>query len=154
MKPMIAGACALGGLATVAYLLRRKLRGNCYAINIPSVQAELVAVHKRYEQALAENDVDVLDELFFDAPITVRYGPDASQHGYAAIAAMRSSKKAPPGPRSEYVSKTITTIGHDFGTASIECRRANEPRLLRQMQTWLRTPYGWRVVAAHVSFQT
>ena len=148
-----AASAAAGALfAAAIYLIHRKVRGEIYEINIPEVQAELVAVHKRYEKALAENDVTVLDELFFDAPSTVRYGPDASQHGYAAIASMRASKKHPPGPRSEYVSKNVTTYGRDFGTASIECRRANEPRLLRQMQTWLRTPRGWRVVAAHVSF--
>ena len=145
----IGSAAVLAG--AVLLLVRRRLL-RTYAVNLPDVHAELTAVHTRYEAALAENDVAALDELFFDHPATLRYGPDKSQHGYAAIAAMRASKKQPQGPRSEVVSKTITTFGSDFGTASIECRDANDPRLKRQQQTWLRTPAGWRVVAAHVSF--
>ena len=45
----------------------------------------------------------------------------------------------------------ITTYGNDFATANIEFQRAGSARAGRQSQTWLRTPDGWRVVAAHVS---
>ena len=45
----------------------------------------------------------------------------------------------------------ITTYGNDFATANIEFQRAGSTRPGRQSQTWLRTPDGWRVVAAHVS---
>ena len=45
----------------------------------------------------------------------------------------------------------ITTYGRDFATASTEYRRKRSGRRGRQSQTWLRTPEGWRVVAAHVS---
>ena len=45
----------------------------------------------------------------------------------------------------------ITTYGHDFATANIEFRRAGSDKTGRQSQTWMRTPAGWRVVAAHVS---
>ena len=38
-----------------------------------------------------------------------------------------------------------------FATANIEFRRAGSAKTGRQSQTWLRTPEGWRVVAAHVS---
>ena len=110
----IGSAAVLAGAALL--LVRRRLL-RTYAVNLPDVRAELTAVHTRYEAALAENDVAALDELFFDHPATLRYGPDKSQHGYAAIAAMRASKKQPQGPRSEVVSKTITTFGSDFGTA-------------------------------------
>ena len=103
-------AAVLAG--AVLLLVRRRLL-RTYAVNLPDVRAELTAVHTRYEAALAENDVAALDELFFDHPATLRYGPDKSQHGYAAIAAMRASKKQPQGPRSEVVSKTITTFGSD-----------------------------------------
>jgi hypothetical protein len=42
-------------------------------IDIPEVRAELEAAFSRYEQALVANDVAVLDELFLDAPTTIRY---------------------------------------------------------------------------------
>ena len=86
----IGSAAVLAGAALL--LVRRRLL-RTYAVNLPDVHAELSAVHTRYEAALAENDVAALDELFFDHPATLRYGPDKSQHGYAAIAAMSASKK-------------------------------------------------------------
>jgi hypothetical protein len=50
----------------------------------------------------------------------------------------------------------ITTYGHDMATASTLFRRASMApgQVGRQMQTWMRTPDGWRVVAAHVSIIT
>jgi hypothetical protein len=45
----------------------------------------------------------------------------------------------------------ITTFGRDFATASTLYRRRETGRTGRQMQSWVRTADGWRVVAAHVS---
>jgi hypothetical protein len=46
----------------------------------------------------------------------------------------------------------ITTYGRDFAVASTLFYRATAPgKVGRQMQTWVRQPAGWRVVAAHVS---
>ena len=46
----------------------------------------------------------------------------------------------------------ITTFGPDFAVASTLFHRASMPgKVGRQMQTWVRFPEGWRVVAAHVS---
>ena len=41
-------------------------------INIPEVVAEVTAAFERYEAALVANDVSVLDELFWDSPLTLR----------------------------------------------------------------------------------
>ena len=41
-------------------------------INLPEVLAEVTAVFARYEDALVNNRVEVLDELFWAAPQTVR----------------------------------------------------------------------------------
>jgi hypothetical protein len=46
----------------------------------------------------------------------------------------------------------ITSFGRDFATASCEFLKVDSKRRGRQMQTWMRTPEGWRVVAAHVSW--
>lgn len=120
------------------------------AINRPDVLAEVTAVFQRYERALVANDVAVLDELFWDSPHTLRYGVGENLYGYPAIAAFRASRPA-QGLAREVLRTVITTYGADFATANIEFRRAGSDRTGRQSQTWLRTPEGWRVVAAHVS---
>jgi hypothetical protein len=46
----------------------------------------------------------------------------------------------------------ISTYGRDCAIASTLFHRAGSPgKVGRQMQTWVRFPQGWRVVAAHVS---
>jgi hypothetical protein len=46
----------------------------------------------------------------------------------------------------------ITTYGRDLAIAATLYRRDNAPgKIGRQMQTWVRFPQGWRIVAAHVS---
>jgi hypothetical protein len=120
------------------------------AINLPDVQAEVSAVFDRYERALVGNDVAVLDELFWASPHTLRYGVAENLYGYDAIAAFRAARPA-QGLAREILRKVITTYGRDSATANIEFRREGGTRTGRQSQTWLRTPDGWRVVAAHVS---
>jgi hypothetical protein len=46
----------------------------------------------------------------------------------------------------------ITTYGRDMAVASTLFYRDTAPgKAGRQMQTWVRFPQGWRIVAAHVS---
>ncbi len=40
-------------------------------INIPEVLAEVTAAHDRYEQVLVTNDVDALNELFWNNELTL-----------------------------------------------------------------------------------
>ncbi len=119
-------------------------------INLPATVAEVMAVCERYERALVANDVAVLDELFCDAPFTLRYGVSENLYGYAAIRCFRAQRSPLQLERS--VRRTvITTFGRDFATANIEFQRAGSARVGRQSQTWVRMQQGWRVVAAHVS---
>jgi hypothetical protein len=119
-------------------------------INLPDVLAEVTHAFERYEKALVSNDVDVLDELFFNSPHTIRYGAGENLYGYAQIQAFRAARPAQGLARA--LSHThITTYGKDFATANTEFRRDSTPRVGRQSQTWVRTPEGWRVVSAHVS---
>lgn len=120
------------------------------AINIPAVVAEVMAAFERYEAALVGNDVAVLDELFWDNPLTLRYGATENLYGYNAIRAFRAGRPA-QGLARELTQTVITTYGYDFATANCEFRRAGSDKTGRQSQTWIRTPAGWRVVAAHVS---
>ena len=117
-------------------------------INAPEVLQEVQAAFLRYEKALVENDVQVLDELFWDSAYTLRYGVSENLYGYKEISEFRASRPAPALNR-ELVNTMITTYGQDFATANTEFRRDQVHG--RQSQTWLRTPQGWRIVAAHVS---
>jgi hypothetical protein len=120
------------------------------AINLPDVLAEVTAAFARYEDALVTNKVDILDELFWDSPHTLRYGATENLYGYAAIQAFRAGRPA-QGLERSVLKTVITTYGRDFATANIEFQRNGSTSTGRQSQTWLRTPEGWRVVAAHVS---
>jgi len=119
-------------------------------INIPDVVQEVETVFHRYERALVSNDIPVLDELFWNSPQVVRYGVAEQLYGYDAITQFRAARD-PTDLQRELLKVVITTFGHDFATASCEYKRTKTGRCGRQMQTWMRTPKGWRVVAAHVS---
>lgn len=119
-------------------------------VNLPEVVAEVTAAFERYEVALVTNDVAVLDELFWNSPHTLRYGATENLYGYDAIREFRASR--PSTGLARTLGKTvITTFGTDFATASTEFFRTGSDRVGRQSQTWVRTPEGWKVVAAHVS---
>ncbi|MFC3227608.1 oxalurate catabolism protein HpxZ [Marinibaculum pumilum] len=120
-------------------------------INDPVVRAEVERAFARYEKALVGNDVAVLDELFHVSPTTIRYGLAENLYGYDEIAAFRAARPS-KGLERSLEQTVITTFGTDFATASTLYRRPSAPgRIGRQMQTWVRMPDGWRIVAAHVS---
>jgi hypothetical protein len=119
-------------------------------INLPHIVAEMNAVFARYEDALVNNHIDVLDELFWHSPQTVRYGANENLVGIDAIRAFRAARPA-AGLARRLQNTVITTYGFDYATAMTEYRREGDTRVGRQSQTWVRFPAGWRVVAAHVS---
>ncbi len=119
-------------------------------INLPEVLAEVTAAFASYEDALVHNKVDVLDELFWNSPHTLRYGATENLYGYEAIQAFRASRPS-HGLARELLRTVITTYGRDLATAHCEFRREGSARTGRQSQTWVRTSQGWRVVSAHVS---
>ncbi len=120
-------------------------------IDLPEVVAEMKAAFNRYERALVENDVAVLDETFREDRRTIRYGITEILYGHDEIAAFRAARS--PVGLARSISKTvITTYGRDFAVASTLFRRTTMPgKVGRQMQTWVRFAEGWKVVAAHVS---
>jgi hypothetical protein len=120
-------------------------------IDLPDVLAEVTAQFARYEAALVSNDVAVLGELFRVDPRTLRYGIAENLYGYDAIAAFRAAR-SPAGLMRRTAQTVITSYGHDTAVAStLFYRDAWQGRVGRQMQTWVRFPEGWRIVAAHVS---
>lgn len=122
-------------------------------INLPDVVAEVTAALDRYETALVNNQVEVLDVLFWNSPHTLRYGAGENLYGYDAIRAFRAAR-SPQGLARRVLRTVVTTYGQDFATANLEFQRDGNDRIGRQSQTWMRTPEGWRVVAAHVSLMS
>jgi hypothetical protein len=120
-------------------------------IDLPDVLAEVTAQFARYEAALVANDVAVLDELFRNDSRTLRYGIAENLYGYKEIMAFRAAR-SPVGLMRATDKTVITTYGRDTAVAStLFYRDAWASRVGRQMQTWVRFPEGWRIVAAHVS---
>jgi len=101
---------------------------------------------KQFEgyQTVDDNDVAVMNELFWNSPHTVRYGRAENLYGHAEIAAYRTVRKTK-------LDTVITTFGRDFAFAFTEARTKGSDRRGRQSHTWVRTDQGWRIVAAHVS---
>ena len=62
--------------------------GNCngecimedFTPNIPEVVEEVHTLFERYEKALIDKDVDILDNTFWNSPYTIRYA--MAEHGY------------------------------------------------------------------------
>ena len=118
-------------------------------INDPETVAEVSEIFAIYEQALLANDNTLLETMFLDSPVTVRYGLNDIQHGYGEITAFRATQ----APFTRKLDRTvITSYGRDCATASTLFVRDDTPgKTGRQMQTWVRTETGWKVAAAHVS---
>jgi hypothetical protein len=120
-------------------------------VDLPDVLAEVTAEFARYEAALVSNDVAMLGELFRKDARTLRYGVGENLYGYDAIAAFRAAR-SPVGLGRRTDKTVITTYGRDAAVAStLFYRDSLVGRVGRQMQTWVRFPEGWRIVAAHVS---
>ena len=119
-------------------------------INLSDVHAEVCAAFARYEDALVHNRLEVLDELFWDSALTIRYGAAENLHGIEEIRAFRRSR--PSAGLARTLRRTvITTYGRDHASAMTEFVREGSDRIGRQSQAWVRMPGGWRIVAAHVS---
>jgi hypothetical protein len=120
-------------------------------VDLPEVVAEVREAFERYEQALVANDVTVLDAMFRHDDRTIRYGVGENLYGHKEVAAFRAGR-SPIGLGRTRARTVITTYGRDCAVASTLFHRPTlAGRVGRQMQTWVRFPEGWRVVAAHVS---
>jgi Protein of unknown function (DUF3225) len=118
-------------------------------INHPQTLAEVTQAFDRYQQAIIDNDVAVLNELFWNNAFTIRYGIGENLYGHTEIAAYRGTRD--PKSVARVVGKAVvTSYGHDAATTNIEFTRKG--RKGRQSQAWIRMPEGWRIVAAHVSY--
>ncbi|MDO9502426.1 oxalurate catabolism protein HpxZ [Falsiroseomonas sp.] len=121
-------------------------------VNIPEVVAEIRVLFDRYEQALIDKDVDVLDATFWQSPHTIRYAIHENGYGFDEIHAHRVRRPPGPGIKLGQRRLVITTLGWDFATVNLEFDMRGRDMPGRQSQTWVRFPdIGWKVVSAHVS---
>ncbi|HEY0567534.1 MAG TPA: oxalurate catabolism protein HpxZ [Xanthobacteraceae bacterium] len=118
-------------------------------INDPMVVREVEQQFAGYNEALVANDIAKLNAYFFDSPTTVRFGNAENLYGFSEIQAYRSS--VPSGVAIKRERTVITTYGNDFATVATLSRPQRPGNIGRTMQTWVRFPQGWRIVAAHVS---
>ena len=120
-------------------------------IDEADVKAEVEAAFAAYEQALVTNDVAALDGFFLASESAIRYGAGENLYGYAEIQKFRAGRPS-AGLLRNLERTEIVTYGRDLAVAATLFRRDSAPgRIGRQMQTWVRFPEGWRIVAAHVS---
>ena len=121
-------------------------------VNIPEVVEEVRTLFERYEQALIDKDVEVLDATFWNSPLTIRSAIHENGYGFDEIHAHRVRR--PPGPGIKLARRrlVITTLGRDIATVHLEFDMRGREMPARQSQTWVRLPdAGWKVVLAHVS---
>ena len=120
--------------------------------NLPEVVAEVRGLFERYERALVDKDVAVLDQTFWDSPYTVRLAMTEHGYGFAQIHAHRVRRPPGPGTKESRRRLEILTLGHDLAVVNLEFKVRGKPEIGRQSQTWVRFPdVGWKVVSAHVS---
>lgn len=120
--------------------------------NIPDVVEEVRALFERYETALEEKDVAVLDDTFWRSPHTVRYAMHENGYGFDEIHAHRVRRPPGPGLKERRLRLEILTLGRDFAVVNLEFKIRGKDLTGRQSQTWVRfEDVGWKVVAAHVS---
>jgi Protein of unknown function (DUF3225) len=117
--------------------------------NIPEVVAEVGALFERYEQALIDKNVEVLDATFWNSPHTIRL---ANGYGFDRIHAFRVVRPPGPGTKEKRLRLDIVTLGRDIATVTLVYKVRGREMTGRQSQTWIRFPdVGWKVVHAHVS---
>ena len=120
--------------------------------NQPEVVEEVRALFERYEQALIDKDVAVLDATFWRSPHTIRYAMHENGYGFDEIHAYRVARPTGPGIKERRLRLEILTVGRDLATVNLEFKIRGHDLIGRQSQTWVRFPdVGWKVVAAHVS---
>ena len=120
--------------------------------NIPEVVAELRELFERYEQALIDKDVAVLDGTFWNSPHTIRYAMHENGYGFDEIHAHRVARAPGPGIKEKRIRLEILALGRDIATINLEFKVRGRDLIGRQTQTWVRFPaLGWKVIGAHVS---
>ena len=108
--------------------------------NIPEVVDEVRGLFERYEQALIDKNVDVLDATFWQSPHTIRYAMHENGYGFAEIHAHRVARPPGPGIKERRIRLEILTLGRDIATVNLEFKIRDKDLVGRQSQTWVTFP--------------
>ena len=81
--------------------------------NIPEVVEEVRALFERYEQALIDKNVEVLDATFWNSPHTIRLANIEHGYGFDRIHAFRTARPPGPGTKEKRLRLDIVTVGDD-----------------------------------------
>ena len=120
-------------------------------VNIPEIVDEVTEAFNSYEKALTENDVEMINHLFWNDRKTLRYGPNGTLISHEVLANFRRNRST-NGVQRVLKNISIVTFGRDYAVANTEANYKNVSGTGRQSQTWVRTAEGWKIVSAHVSF--
>lgn len=105
----------------------------------------------RYERAVVENDLGVMDELFAEGDEPMRADAAGILVGHSTISQFRRlrggvSERSLSAMQSRKLSSEAWVVSavsdYDTGGKGV------------QTQVWIRTPAGWRILAAHVTPRT
>ena len=120
-------------------------------VNIPEIVEEVTAAFTSYESAITENDVEMINHLFWNDAKTLRYGPNGTLISHEALSAFRRNRVT-DGVCRVLKNTSIVTFGRDCAVANTEAKDESISGTVRQSQTWVRTDEGWKIVSAHVSY--
>ena len=87
--------------------------------NLPEVVAEVGALFERYEQALIDKSVDVLDATFWNSPHAIRLANHEHGYGFDRIHAHRVARVPGPGTKEKRLRLDIVTVGRDVATVTL-----------------------------------
>jgi len=108
--------------------------------NIPEVVEELRERFERYEQALIDKNVAVLDSTFLDSPLANRPAMHEHGYGFGAIRALRVARPPGPGIQAERLRLDILPLGRGFGHVSRAFMMRGPYRIALTAQPWARMP--------------
>jgi hypothetical protein len=119
-------------------------------VSDPAVAAEVRAAFEAYERALVANDVDALDEWFWNDERVVRFAFGVEQHGWQEVSDVRRALLRQTPPRT-IRSLDVVTYGDDVAAVFAVFVVDDSGELVHQSQVWAKLDGAWRVTAAHVS---
>jgi hypothetical protein len=119
-------------------------------VNQPEVVAEITKIFYEYENALMTNDVNKLNQYFWQDGRVTRYGIGDRQWGIHELITYR---EATPPPDFTRTLEHLRVTTFDLCTAICQVEFVRSDTTLRgfQTQTWIKMSGVWRIVSAHVS---
>jgi ketosteroid isomerase-like protein len=120
------------------------------SVSTGAAAAEVLTAFEIYEDALQRNDVETMNDFFWDSEEVVRFGVAEEQWGTGELRRWRAD--AAPIPAGRSLSRTrVSVFGDDTAIVTTLFSYPGRTGRGRQSQTWFRFAEGWRIVGAHVS---